>query len=153
MRTIGYKKIEQIEKLEIAIRQLEDALALFTQERFISSLTLAGAAEEVLARLLEIEGKASTTERSISLLKEFCDDLNLDPDIKNQPKRQFYQYWNKDRNAVKHHDNNDPEVLEINDCDAAYWMIRRALSNAKEIGAKVRGRDEFENWVARQIRS
>jgi hypothetical protein len=151
LETIGYKDSESISKADIALRQLNDALRLFVDERFISSLTLAGAAEEIFARLLEGQGKMPITEISIDLLKSFRKELGLDPEIDHKPKKAFYEYWNWARNSVKHHGKKDSDILEINDCDAAYWMIRRALANAKDMDLNVYMQQEFENWITQKI--
>ena len=151
MQSIGYKETQLIEKSEVALQQLNDSLRLFVTERFISSLTLAGAAEEIFARLVESRGNKPATEISIELLKSFGKTLGLEQGIENKPKKEFYQYWNRDRNIVKHHNKNESETIEISDCDAAYWMIRRALANAKKLEIDVEMKQEFENWVIQHI--
>lgn len=35
----------------------------------------------------------------------------------------------------------------MNVVDESYWMIRRALENAKAIGLTVSNATEFDNWV------
>ena len=55
-------KIEEIEEtlsnLDIAERQLERAIVLFLDDKdYVSALTLAGAAEEILGKLLNKAGK------------------------------------------------------------------------------------------------
>ena len=46
-------------KQDIAILQLEDAIDLFLARKWISAVTLAGAAEEIFARLLNLGSKPS----------------------------------------------------------------------------------------------
>ena len=49
-------KTETLSNLEIAKRQLERAISLFFDEQdFVSSLTLAGAAEKILGKILKLE--------------------------------------------------------------------------------------------------
>ena len=51
-------------KAEIARFQLEDAIELFLAGKRISAVTLAGAAEEIFSRLLNLQGEASTAEET-----------------------------------------------------------------------------------------
>ena len=68
--TLGYEGDTAISKLEIARIQLEEAIALFLGEKFLCALTLSGAAEEILSRLLNARGQRSAVEESVdSILK------------------------------------------------------------------------------------
>lgn len=147
MATLGYKDPEVLEKKDIALRQLRQAIRLFTEEQFICSLTLAGAAEEILARLLQVEGKEPALEVSYGLIRYFREILDLCPSIDQKSKREMFNEWNHARNRVKHHDSAEALTIELNDCDEAYWMIRRALKNAKDLGLDVSNKIDFENWL------
>ena len=45
--TLGYEDDTQISKSDIARTQLTEAIALFLGEKFLSAITLAGAAEDI----------------------------------------------------------------------------------------------------------
>lgn len=62
--TLGYEDDTAISKHEIAVVQLEEAIALLIGEKFLCALTLAGAAEEILSRLLNASGQPSAVEQS-----------------------------------------------------------------------------------------
>jgi len=62
--TLGYEDDTAISKHEIATIQLEEAINLFIGEKFLCALTLAGAEEKVLSRLLNASGQPSAVEQS-----------------------------------------------------------------------------------------
>lgn len=146
MQTIGYKESETFRKIEIAKAQLIDAIWLFTQEHFISSLTLAGAAEELFAGHLKTEGKKPIIEQSFDIIKKSREELRL-PTMENKSKSEVIAEWNHSKNRFKHHDKNEAQFITLNDCDEAYWMIKRALENAKKLDVSIPNGIDFENWV------
>ncbi|MEA1079302.1 hypothetical protein [Marinobacter qingdaonensis] len=147
LRGLGFKAPEVFRKSEVAINQLTQAIELFLQENFICSLTLAGAADAILAGLLESEGQQPSHEVSYDLLRTFRAVLDLDPAIDQQSKGSIFKAWNSGRNKLKHHDPSDEIEFEMNDCDEAYWMIRRALRNAAALKLDVRNKVQFDTWV------
>lgn len=151
MISIGFKDTEVLSKSEVALTQLNDAISLFVNEHFISSLTLAGAADGVLSGLLQAKGEKCEAEVSVELFKTFREVLDLDPEIDHKPKAEFFREWNQDRNRVKHHNKNESSTISINSSDAAYWMLRRALSNAKRLGLQVSLKSKFENWLVENV--
>ncbi len=48
---------------------------------------------------------------------------------------------------VRNHGRAEDQCVVINTCDEAYWMIRRALDNAKRLGVTIPNEHDFENWV------
>ena len=56
MTTLGYVDDVKITKREIAQVQLVQAIELFVSEKFLPSITLAGAAEEILGSLIAMQG-------------------------------------------------------------------------------------------------
>lgn len=61
--------------------------------------------------------------------------------------KQLIDDWNIARNSAKHLVGPEDELLTINLCDEAYWMIRRALANAWNLKIEIPNRDEFDNWL------
>lgn len=126
LRGLGVKEAETFRKSDVAIIQLTQAIELFLQQNFICSLTLAGAAESILAGLVVSDGKRPSHEVSYDLMRTFRAVLDLDPAIEQTSKSSIFKVWNSGRNRLKHHDQSDDTDFEMNDCDEAYWMIRRA---------------------------
>jgi hypothetical protein len=136
----------QIEKREIAQIQLIEAINLFMAERYISCITLAGAAEEIFARLLNQVGSRSITEISVEEIEKIREKTGLCV-MGGKPANQIFNLWNSARNSLKHHNKNDEEMVALHPFDDAYMMIRRALFNAKELGVPIGNDQDFENWL------
>lgn len=87
-------------KVNLAIEQLEIALSLFLEGRsYVSALTLAGAAEEILGKAVKIEGIENSLQESYRV---YCR-----PELSwINPPRTWAEFTtkgkNKVRNAVKH---------------------------------------------------
>jgi len=104
MRTpsLGYQDDTQIGKREIAQTQLKEAIALFLNEKFLCAITLAGAAEEVLARLLNAAGEQSVVEESVESIQRLREATGL-AIMENRSKKEIFNAWNNARNTIKHH--------------------------------------------------
>ena len=149
MNTLGYTKTRTLKKIEIANIQLSEAINLFLSEKFISSLTLASASEELFAGLLSCKEESPIIEKSISLIKKTDETLVNDFSLKN--KKQIIKKWNYIKNKTKHHDKKDDLCLTFNACDEAYWMIKRSLSNSKKLHVNIQNEQNFNNWVIEKI--
>lgn len=150
MKTLGYCEAQVYKKFDIAKVQLRESIELFAKERFIPSLTLAGAAEEILAGLLKSKGQKSVIEESMEYIHILGDQLNIE-EMKGRDKRSTYNEWNHAKNRTKHHDKDESDEITINYCDEAYWMIKRAISNGKSLGWVIENEDVFENWVIQNV--
>lgn len=64
-----------------------------------------------------------------------------------KPEKTIIDDWNATRNSLKHLIGSENELLTINLCDEAYWMIRRALVNAQKLQLPISNTQDFENWV------
>ena len=148
--TLGYAEDTTLSKKDIAIAQLVEAINLFVAEKFICAISLSGASEEIFGRLLNSENQDSTIEESYNHIEELRKKTGLDW-MEGKPRNKIFNHWNNARNTIKHHNKNENEDVTLNLFDEAYWMIRRALSNAKKLGVNVSNESEFENWCIRQI--
>jgi hypothetical protein len=148
--TLGYEEDSAVTKQAVAIAQLEGAIALFVSEKWICAVTLAGAAEGVLSGLLAARRRPSATEETVAQVGQLRKQTGLTIAC-NASSRDMFRHWNNARNLLKHHSPGEEEVFTVNLCDEAYWMIRRALRNAKELSLVVRNSDEFENWAVVNI--
>lgn len=147
MRTpsLGYEDDTRIEKREIAKTQLKEAIALFLDEKFLCAITLAGAAEEVFARLLNAAGEQSVVEKSVESIQRIREVTGL-AIMEDRPKKEIFNVWNNARNTIKHHNEKSEEIVTINLFDEAYWMIKRALANASKLHVPISNEVDFENW-------
>jgi hypothetical protein len=144
--TLGYQDDCTISKQEIARLQLVEAIDSFLNGKYICSVTLAGAAEGVLAGLLEARGKPSAVEESVSQASAVQKIIGLKGvDLKKDT--EHYAVWNKSRNAVKHHKKAEAEQVTFNQFDEAYWMIERALRNAELLAVPISNLDDYRNWI------
>lgn len=144
--TLGFEEDSTIPMHEIARLQLIEAINLFLQGKFLCALTLAGAAEGVLAGLLAVNGLDSVVEESTRKITELIRAIGLQT-IRPKKATEYYNQWNKARNSVKHYNKNESEGVTLNQFDEAYWMIERALRNAELASISVTNRDEYRNWI------
>jgi len=148
--TLGYEDDTEISKSEIAREQLIEAITLFLQQKFLCAVTLAGAAECVFAGLLNAKGEKAIVERSVEAIEKLREMTGLAV-MENLPANKIYKQWNTTRNSIKHHDKNEESIVTINFFDEAYWMIKRALSNASNLGIPISNEIDFENWCILEL--
>lgn len=115
---------QKLTKIEIAKQQLLHAIELFCSgEKLISAITLAGAAEEILGKLVAATGQTNSLEREV---KDQC-ELFESIFSRAQDQKAVYGIQNKARNELKH-------VCDGNDVDLdleqeAVDLIQRAIDN------------------------
>jgi hypothetical protein len=116
--------ITQLTKAGIAKSQLDVALTFYLEDReLISAITLAGAAEEILGKLCEKEGKPTSLEHHTKLAHAVCKYfLNSDQDEKS-----LRDSINRPRNELKHLTSGD--VIEVDTEFEAGEMLARAIGN------------------------
>jgi len=123
--------LTRLSNAEVAIFQLDDALTLYLEDRkLVSAITLAGAAEEILGRLCETEGKPS----SLSRHAEFARDLYLHvrplfpyPSDVDPGTKPFVKLRNETKNRLKHFVSDDS--IEVDLEEAAGRLIAHAVEN------------------------
>jgi len=132
-------------KLDLATEQLDAAISLFLEKSFVSALTLAGAAEEVL-------GKALSNRREQNYLDWKYETFEpIHPILHGAPlsKEAFVRDENRALIAVA--SGSEPSVtLDLE--DAAPWMIIRACFNSDRLGLpRTARRREFDNWFDEDV--
>ena len=148
--TLGYEDDARISKSEMALVQLRGSIALFLRQEFLCALTLAGAAEAILAGLLAAKQERSVVEESADealRVAKVGELVGLD----GASRKDMFKAWNAGRNLAKHHGEGDADAVAINLFDESYWMIRRALSNAERLALAVDSAHDFEHWVVANI--
>lgn len=129
-------------KLEVASRQLDAAIQLFLEGDNLSSLTLAGAAEEILGRLCERAGKPVAVEQIIAFHWR-----DTDPALSDAERRRILlEVLNRARNAAKHA--NDPDETHFSvERDFPLQMIMRAMPMARVLGAPPAREAAMVRWI------
>lgn len=148
--SLGYQEDTTFTKSEVAQLQLAEAISLFTEERFLPAITLAGAAEEILGKLLHRREELSAIKESARTIGSIRLKTGL-PLLGEKSEREMIDDWNATRNSLKHLVGPEDEPITVNFCDEAYWMIKRALENSKRLQLIISNEQDFENWVVINI--
>ena len=122
--------------------QLDTAIDLFLSDTdSISSLTLAGASEEILGKLLERDGKDSMLKNLHAWNEETSGER-----IKYG---EFAQKANLARNCLKHASVKEEDELEIYKWETVQ-MIMRAMTNYRELeGEPSEKMNEMAAWITK----
>ena len=124
-----------LSKNEVAVSQLNLAMTLYLDGReFVSAITLAGAAEEILGKICEEKGKPSGLKRHaesarslyLHLGSEFHALFTGDPGTKP-----FINIRNEARNELKHLISGDP--IEVDLEQQAGRLIAHAVGNYRNL--------------------
>lgn len=133
---------QKLSKLQVASHQLGVAIRHFLEGDHLSSLTLAGAAEEILGKLCERVGLPVAIEEIIKFHWK-----DTDPKLPDNERRKILlSVLNNARNAVKHA--NDPDegdlVLEHT---YALQMIMRAMPMARRLKLPPSNEGLMVEWI------
>ena len=110
-------------KTDIAVKQLETAIKLFLERKdYICAITLAGASEEILGKLVERVGKKPAIKSSIESLKTIY-SINI------SDKELISKHLNFARNTLKHANVTDEDKVELDAQTEAISLILRAIDN------------------------
>ena len=110
----------QISKQLIAERQLESAIALhFSGGDYLAVITLAGAAEEILGKLLQRSGKSAMVDRLVDLDKKLTG---------GRPFETVRKEVNGVRNSLKHANDPNEDTITVEPGEAIA-MLGRAVVN------------------------
>jgi hypothetical protein len=112
-----------LSKIEVAEHQLNAAIRLYLDEDdFVSAITLAGAAEEILGKLLEKQGR----QHSLAEFADACVKVGEDVFCEQWTTKHFVETQTFFRNGLKHL--NDGEPLTV-PSSAAEEIIGGAVDN------------------------
>ncbi|MEJ1422113.1 MAG: hypothetical protein Q2484_16470 [Candidatus Sedimenticola sp. (ex Thyasira tokunagai)] len=107
-----------LNKIDIAKQQIERAIDLFLHEQdYISSITLAGAADEVLGKMVDNSGVSSAYSGISSLMNGIHEELNREL----YSNKEFNSLANGARNHLKHL--SGAETVEIDPRQEACNML------------------------------
>jgi hypothetical protein len=123
---------EKLTKFEIAERQLFHAMELYLAgTNLVSVITLAGAAEEILGKLVSSKGYENALDLKV---KKLCKMFEFVFKKQANPK-DFEKLRNKARNELKHIGTED--FIELNLEQEAVKMLDRAIKNYKKLNPRV----------------
>jgi hypothetical protein len=132
----------KLSKLQVASHQLSVAIRLFLDGDHLSSLTLAGAAEEILGKLSERAGHPVAIEE---IIQYHWNDT--DPKLpENERRKILLGVLNTARSAVKHANDPNEGDLEIEQV-YALQMIMRAMPMARRLGLPPAGEGDMVKWI------
>ena len=136
-------------RVDLAAEQLDNAISLFLEKRsYVSALTLAGAAEEILRMALKFEGKTSSLGFRFEVFAEahaaqYGEELEW---------AAFADRENHARNAAKHMRTTGETAVTVDLEEAALWMIVRAIDNHERLGrSRTEKMVEFGDWFYEHV--
>ena len=120
-----------ISQIEVCKIQLDQAIRLFLDEKdYVSSCTLAGAAEGLTGEILKNRGCEHALASMVKGLNKFLTDQERDT-LADRKSNSEVAIWNDlilVRNWLKHHYKEQPE-LQFDEKEAAFDLIDRAVTN------------------------
>lgn len=119
--------IVKLTKFEVAKIQLVKAIELFCSQEPLPAITLAGAAEEILRKLVKKGGGTNALEEEI---KDQCELYQTVFGCSGEP-REFATLMNNSRNELKHLMSGNQ--LEFNLEEEAVNLIQRAIDNFQKL--------------------
>jgi hypothetical protein len=126
LKSINLDSLPVYTKQELAEHQLDKAIQLLLDENDpICAITLAGAAEEILGKLVELEGKKHSLKQFIELC--LATGSQLDKDWKPKDFANFANFY---RNELKHYVDGS-EITVSPEC--ACEIIDRAVENLWQV--------------------
>jgi len=140
---------ETYEKLDIACQQLNTAIDLFFEGvNHFSVITLAGAAEEILGRYMELVGKQSSLDgivKGTALVHKHLYGEDL-------PHKEFKFRANMARNSIKHLDSDEDLNVTFDSKEEMIDMLVRATDNY--FGLEIPESDQvqkFNEWYMENV--
>ena len=130
-------------KINLAKEQLEDAIELLVNGRYISCLTLAGAAEEVFTALVDVK----MDKNPFNIIHELINYDLADKGHQQISRGKFRKIRNSARNLVKHHDRGDEESVHINRRSQALATLGQAMISADLLEVKYKNKRKYNAWL------
>ncbi|MFZ2973618.1 MAG: hypothetical protein WA049_13350 [Ferribacterium limneticum] len=122
-KTVNLDDLPTFTKGEVAAHQLERALRLFLDDTdYVCAITLAGACEEILGKLLEKSGK----EHSLGSFVKACVAIGRNIHGEKWSPKLFVTMANEFRDGLKHYTDGQPITVPR---EAAVEILDRAIMN------------------------
>ena len=129
----------QYSTLGAASHQLEKAISLFLEGDHLCSVTLCGAAEELLGKLSKQAGHDVAVEY---IAAYHAADFSATGE--DMTRTEIISSLNRARNGAKHY-TPGCDVLPIDWADS-FTLLMRAIPMARELGIRTSSHDQFEEW-------
>lgn len=127
--TLNLDEMPTLSKREVAAHQLECALRLFLDENdYVCAITLAGASEEILGKLLEQSGQ----DHALGSFVKACIAIGKNIHGEEWPPKLFVTMANEFRDSLKHI--TDGQVVTVPK-EAAVEILDRAIENYRLLTA------------------
>jgi hypothetical protein len=118
---------------------------LFISKRYLSAITLAGAADGIFCGLIKVSGGKVPAERTWDEI-EHLRKVTGHAWAGERTKSEAFNEWNNTRNRLKHHDvGKDELTLTIEPIVRSYEEIMRVRESSKQLGMVAMNWNEFEN--------
>ena len=134
-------------KIDIALKQLRTAVQLYNKGNYISSLTLAGASEEIFGQIAKSKSGTNALEDDKVWTDQIADYFK-----KQRPAlRKVASIRNKVKNEVKHNDTGENEEINSDFRFEAETFILGAIRNYElAVGTIPNDRiiKSFWNWIS-----
>lgn len=114
-----------MEKKDIALEQLKAAARHYNKGNYICSITLSGAAEEILGRIAKKRTKTNQLEGEVIYLRSVYDYFSG----QKPSDKELIQKINKVKNELKHNDSGDNEFVETDFENEAALLFVKAVKN------------------------
>lgn len=114
-----------MEKRDIAIKQLKAAARHYNKGDYVCSITLSGAAEEILGRIAKKRTKTNQLESQVIYLRTVYDYLTG----QRRSDEELIQEINKVKNELKHNDSGDNQWVDADFENEADSLFVRAMKN------------------------
>jgi hypothetical protein len=141
--------VETVNKIAVARAQLEAAIKAFlAQGDPFVVITLAGAAEEILGRTVELRGGDS----AVGSLAKGAASVHRQLYGEEIPEKQFRRRANLPRNAIKHVDSLEDLEVEFDPTEEAIDVLVRATENYALLGQPFSDTiQRFQDWYLEHI--
>jgi hypothetical protein len=114
-----------MEKRDIAIKQLRASAKLYNAGDYVCSITLSGAAEEILGRIAKRRTKKNQLEQEVQYLKGVYEYFTG----KVPDNKMLINNINKVKNELKHNDAGESEWVEADFENEAAILFVKAVKN------------------------
>lgn len=114
-----------MEKRDIAIKQLKAAARHYNSGDYICSITLAGAAEEILGRIAKKRTKTNQLEVEVVYLRSIYEYFSG----RKPSDKELIQKINKVKNELKHNDSGENAWVDADFENEAALLFVKAMKN------------------------